>query len=391
MTERIAYRPVNTVGACLIVIVTVLGGAVMVEAADPTVKPSSSTTTDALKKKKTGKAQGKSNVQPTKRRQSKSKGTATVTPMEPGKDGNKPAASVRNQDSVGPTAAPIIVPAPSDADHVSPVHRYGSMDREKAVITGQASEENRAVPVGNEQLSPYSNRAAGMASSITMEGQGVQQMPAAILKQFIELLERNEQLPDEMSNSDLYKGNRVFFRGGYVGMMSDRKGEIFTDTLTRTNPADKGYYVGAGLDLLLARNLWGLLKGASVFGEINVEYKWLQSARTTVAAPALLGDTTPNKVNVTMLTVSVAPKLKFNEGKAFRPWIIPAGLDVHVISPPSNRTQYLDVGVQFAAGFEYQVWREFKVGVEGRYHLAANHTQTVNSFWNAGPYVSIGF
>ena len=207
----------------------------------------------------------------------------------------------------------------------------------------------------------------------------------------MELLERNEQLSDEMSNSDLYKGNRVFFRGGYVGMMSDRKGEIFTDTLTGTNPADKGYYVGAGLDLLLARNFWGLLKGTSVFGEINVEYKWLQSALTTVAAPALLGDTTPNTVNVTMLTVSVAPKLKFNEGKAFRPWIIPAGLDVHVISPPSSRTQYLDVGVQFAAGFEYQVWREFKVGVEGRYHLVANQTQTVNSFWNAGPYVSIGF
>jgi hypothetical protein len=217
------------------------------------------------------------------------------------------------------------------------------------------------------------------------------QLPAAMFEQFMEFLEQNEQLPDEVRSSDLYKGNRVFFRGGYVGMMSDRKGEIFTDTLTGTNPADRGYYVGAGLDLLLARNFWGLLKGASAFGEINVDYKWLESARTTVAAPALLGDTTPNKVNVTMLTVSVAPKIKFNDGKAFRPWIIPAGLDVHVISPPSNRTQYLDVGVQFAAGVEYQVWREFKVGVEGRYHLAANMTQTVNSFWNAGPYVSIGF
>ncbi|MDH5666702.1 MAG: hypothetical protein OEY86_01650 [Nitrospira sp.] len=388
MIERITRR--QELVMCAGLMMAVLGGGVMVEAADTSLKPSVSATGDSVKKNKARKSQRKSGSQPTKRRQSNAKGTATVTPSGSG-DGVAPASSARSQVPGEPTAAPMTVPAPNGADQAAPVYRYRPMDREKATVSGQAAEGNRAVPVGNEPLSPYGNRAAGAMPAITMADQGIKQLPATMLKQLMELLERNEQLPDEMSNSDLYKGNRVFFRGGYVGMMSDRRGEIFTDTLTRTNPADKGYYVGAGLDLLLARNLWGLLKGASVFGEINVEYKWLQSARTTVAAPALLGDTTPNKVNVTMLTVSVAPKLKFNEGKAFRPWIIPAGLDVHVISPPSNRTQYLDVGVQFAAGCEYQVWREFKVGIEGRYHLAANQTQTVNSFWNAGPYVSIGF
>ena len=48
-----------------------------------------------------------------------------------------------------------------------------------------------------------------------------------------------------------------------------------------------------------------------------------------------------------MVTIDIAPKLKFMEGGAFRPWLIPVGLDIHVISPPSNQTQYLDVGVQF--------------------------------------------
>ena len=57
-----------------------------------------------------------------------------------------------------------------------------------------------------------------------------------------------------------------------------------------------------------------------------------------------------------MLTVDVAPKLKFNEGSKICPWVIPIGLDCHVISPPSNQTLYLDIGVQFGAGFEYQVW-----------------------------------
>ena len=32
--------------------------------------------------------------------------------------------------------------------------------------------------------------------------------------------------------------------------------------------------------------------------------------------------------------------------------MIPIGLDFHVISPPSNQTQYLDIGVQFGASEE---------------------------------------
>jgi hypothetical protein len=43
--------------------------------------------------------------------------------------------------------------------------------------------------------------------------------------------------------------------------------------------------------------------------------------------------------------------------------VIPIGLDFHVISPPSNQTQYVDIGVQFGAGFEYQVWKTCKVGL----------------------------
>jgi hypothetical protein len=58
---------------------------------------------------------------------------------------------------------------------------------------------------------------------------------------------------------------------------------------------------------------------------------------------------------IAMLTMNVVPKLKFNEGNKSCPWVIPIGLDCHVISPHSNQTQYLDIGVQFGAGFEYQV------------------------------------
>ena len=97
------------------------------------------------------------------------------------------------------------------------------------------------------------------------------------------------------------------------------------------------------------------------------------------------------KVELTMLTVSVSPKLMFMEGSRFRPWIIPAGLDFHVISPPSNDTTVLDVGVQFAAGAQYRVWKAVHLGVDGRFHLAAGETDTTNNFGTVGAYLGIGF
>ncbi len=65
---------------------------------------------------------------------------------------------------------------------------------------------------------------------------------------------------------------------------------------------------------------------------------------------------------ITVLTVRSGPKLKFNEESKVRPWVIPIGLDFYVISPPSKQTQYLNIGVQCGAGFEYQVWKTFKGG-----------------------------
>jgi hypothetical protein len=79
-----------------------------------------------------------------------------------------------------------------------------------------------------------------------------------------------------------------------------------------------------------------------------------------------------------MVTIDVSPKIKFMEGSKFRPWVILVGLDIHVISPPSNQTQYLDVGVQFGVGFEYEIWKAFKIGLDGRYHLTADLTNTSN-------------
>jgi hypothetical protein len=189
-------------------------------------------------------------------------------------------------------------------------------------------------------------------------------------------------------------GNMVFFKGGWMNLNSDRGAQVFTDSGGAggaKNGGNSGYYVGAGLDLLLTKDAWGLHKGTWAVGEIGLQLSRISSNRVTPATTALNVTTNRDVVQLTMLTIDVAPKIKFMEGSAFRPWIIPIGLDFHVISPPSNNAGYLDAGVQFGAGFEYSLWKALKLGLDARYHLAANMTGTQNSYFQAGPYAGITF
>ena len=185
-------------------------------------------------------------------------------------------------------------------------------------------------------------------------------------------------------------GNRVFFRGGAGGLTSDRAGELITDVHTGRNDGSRGYYIGGGADLMLTKDLWGMVPGVALVGEIGLEFKrWASSS--VLNGEALVGNTTPAKVQMTMFTVSVAPKVKFRQGTDFQPWIVPAGLDFHVISPTSSQINYLDIGVQFGGGAEFRVWKELWLGLDSRFHVASNQTNTVNNYWTAGIYGAIGF
>jgi hypothetical protein len=191
-------------------------------------------------------------------------------------------------------------------------------------------------------------------------------------------------------------GNRVFFRGGFAGLNSDRGGELFVDghRALGTNDGSTGYYLGAGTDLMLTRDAWGLADRVGILGEIGVEYKrWSDKTVANSDTTGVTGVSSGglSKVQVTMLTVDVAPKIKFRQGTDFQPWVVPVGLDFHVISPPSNQTNYLDIGIQFGAGAEFRVWKEMWLGVDGRYHLASGATNSVNNYGTVGAYVVIGF
>ena len=229
---------------------------------------------------------------------------------------------------------------------------------------------------------------------------GVNTVLAATVEERLERLEQKTLSTSPGAKQET--GHMVFFRGGWAGLVQDRGNEIFTDVENTfgggsSNNKNSGYYVGAGLDLVLSRDVWGMMSGTWALGEIGVEFKRWNSKRVAQAVPSTaataFGPTTVNKrkVQLTMLTVNVAPKIMFMEGSRIRPWIIPAGLDFHVISPPSNDTTVLDVGVQFGVGAQVRVWKALHLGVDGRFHLATGQTDTTNNFGTAGAYLGIAF
>lgn len=235
--------------------------------------------------------------------------------------------------------------------------------------------------------------------------------------------------------SDL--GNMVFFRGGWTRMNDERANAGFVDTFglgsevaitgpEGFNTGKTGWYVGAGLELLLSKNLWGMMPKTWAVGEIGVEYRNFGIRDVNRVLPtAVLTATTGNNaaglcagaaapatcaralseirgVRLTALTVDIGPKIKFWEGSPIRPWIMPAALAVHVISPPSNATTVLDVGYQVGGGVEFEVIHGIVVGVDSRYNITAGHafsggettldgSRRSNNFLTAGGYLGINF
>lgn len=52
-------------------------------------------------------------------------------------------------------------------------------------------------------------------------------------------------------------GNMVFFKGGFMNLNQDRGGQIFSDTagITGVNGGNAGWYAGAGLDLVMSKDV----------------------------------------------------------------------------------------------------------------------------------------
>jgi len=224
--------------------------------------------------------------------------------------------------------------------------------------------------------------------------------------------ELDEWMNEVKSQPEKGKDNLVFFRGGY-GHMDSKRGGILDPTAPggQSGGALNGeignqdaWYFGAGFDWSLNDNLWGVMEGTEVFAELMFDYKELgdralNGLTSTVTGIVANPGTLPSgaavnseTATVNMLTLAASPKIKFLKGQAFRPWLIPIGFEINVISPPSNAITVLNPGMQFGAGADYRVWDNLYVGLDARYHYTPDNTDGVNTNGvTAGGYLGIGF
>ena len=176
------------------------------------------------------------------------------------------------------------------------------------------------------------------------------------------------------------KGHMVYFRGGFAANDS-----VMVAT-TGSGAGRKGWNFGAGLDFSLSDNMFGLMKGTELLGELDLNYVELGTFNSFLLAPS--------KADQSMLRITAAPKVKFFEGSKLRPWIIPVGFTLNVISPPSEHNAITELmpAMHFGGGLDYNIWKSIYVGTDVRYNMAFSTLNGTNvNGLTAGGSVGFGF
>ena len=194
-------------------------------------------------------------------------------------------------------------------------------------------------------------------------------------------------------------GNMLYFRGGFSN--NDSSMIATTNSIADTNGANypsgtkghsTGWNFGAGIDFKLNENLFGLMDKTDLLGELDLNYVDLGTFLGHVAGPVNPTGTTP--ATQSMLRINASPKIKFLRGSDFRPWIIPVGFTLNVISPPSqaNAITELKPAMNFGTGVDYKVWKSLYIGADVRYFLATDTLDGTNvNGLTAGGTLGFGF
>ena len=199
------------------------------------------------------------------------------------------------------------------------------------------------------------------------------------------------------------KDNMLYFRGGYA--LNDQVMAATTNTagngsqsiqLPNTGPGHRdGWNFGAGIDFGLSNDLFGLAQKTDLLGELDINYVDLGHF-TSGLTPTLLGNSAlaGSTASQSLLRISASPKIKFLEGSKLRPWIIPVGFTLNVISPPSqaNTITVLKPGMNFGGGVDYNIWKSLYLGADVRYFLATSSLDGTNvNGLTAGGSLGFGF
>ncbi len=124
------------------------------------------------------------------------------------------------------------------------------------------------------------------------------------------------------------------------------------------------------------------MDGVSFGIELGIEYSELgdkENSGLDDTITGVPGISAQQSVTVNMLRVSAAPKIRFMHGSKLRPWIIPVGLDINIISPPSDAVTVLNTGMQFGAGVDYEILPNIIAGFDGRYHWTPDNLDGVDT------------
>ncbi len=198
------------------------------------------------------------------------------------------------------------------------------------------------------------------------------------------------------------KGHMIYFRGGYadndsslVATTNTAGGAAGNISLAGTTKGQSaGWNFGAGIDFSLTDNMFGLMKGTELLGELDLNYVDLGTFTSGLTPTLLSGALAGTSASQSMLRITAAPKIKFFEGSKLRPWIIPAGFTLNVISPPSqaNAITELMPAMHFGAGLDYNIWKSIYVGTDVRYNMAFSTLDGTNvNGLTAGGSVGFGF
>lgn len=184
-------------------------------------------------------------------------------------------------------------------------------------------------------------------------------------------------------------GGQIFFRGGGSSLNQSRAGDVYVDAGAAQglrNDGTAGYSFGFGFHLPLFKDP---LLGNTVLGEVLMDYSRFSNAAVVTTTSALLGRPTVDTVPVTQLVVAGSPKYRFDGLDRLRPWVIPVGMAMIVNSPPTDKSAYLDIGIQFGGGADYRLTESLSLGVDLRYFY--NLTRPSGGWLVYGAYIGFDF
>ena len=192
------------------------------------------------------------------------------------------------------------------------------------------------------------------------------------------------------------KDNMLYFRGGYSG--NDQSMAATTNTVngqqvnSTTAGGTGGWNFGAGMDMSLSDDMFGMVNKTELLGELDINY--VDLGTFTSSTVENVGVNSVSTATQSMLRISASPKVKFMKGSKFRPWVIPVGFTLNVISPPSqlNTITELKPAMNFGGGMDYNIWKSLYIGADVRYFLATSSLDGTNvNGLTAGGQLGFGF